>query len=84
MAIAEFVVDVSRGFGGQAADACFDHLVKRVDCRCRDKFLCGLAARGLAPLEIKIRQVEENVFVKPNAEGKSRSVCTMLRRENDS
>jgi len=24
-----------------------------------------------------------NVFVKPNAEGKSRSVCTMLRREND-
>ena len=43
----------------------------------------GLAARGLAPLEIKIRQVEENVFVKPNAEGKSRSVCTMLRREND-
>jgi len=27
---------------------------------------------------------EWNVFVKPNAEGKSRSVCTMLRRENDS
>ena len=24
-----------------------------------------------------------NVFVKPNAEGKSRSVCTMQRREND-
>ena len=47
-----------------------------------DKFLCGLAARGLAPLEIKIRQVEEKVFVKPNAEGKSQSVCTMLRREH--
>jgi len=24
-----------------------------------------------------------NVFVKPSAEGKSRSVCTMPRREND-
>ena len=52
MAIAEFVVDVSRGFGGQAADACFDHLVKRVDCRCCDKFLCLHASHDFSPVAV--------------------------------
>ena len=52
MAIAEFVVEVCRSFGGQATDACFDHLGKLIDCRCCDKLLGLHASHDFSPVAV--------------------------------
>lgn len=45
---------------------------------CRRQFTCSMMVETVFSV-----LAYYNVLVKPNAESKSRSVCTMLRREND-